>query len=67
MKQIYIKPQLNKMLYAMLGQWELVNRWWHGSNHAFDGKSPNEVYWSGEDGRVKVADYIISHCNGDYH
>ena len=66
-KQIYVKSQLNKFLYSMLGSWILVDEWWHGSNKAFAGKTPLETYYSGEKGRVCVADYIISHCNGEYH
>mgnify|MGYP003333697247 FL=1 len=66
MTQIYIKPQLNKMLYAMLGSWDLVDRWWHSSNKAFDGVTPNEIYWADEAGRQRVAGYIISFVSGDY-
>lgn len=59
MKQIYTRTQLNRFLYALVGSWELVNDWWHSSNKGFEGKTPNEVYWSGEEGRVAVADYIL--------
>ena len=61
-KQIYVKSQLDRLLLALLGSIHLVDEWWHGSNKAFDGKTPIEVYHSGEDGRVKVADYILSFC-----
>jgi len=66
MRQIYIKPQLDRMLYAMLGSWDLVDRWWESSNKAFDGKTPNEIYWTDEAGRQRVAEYIISFTSGDY-
>jgi hypothetical protein len=62
-KRIYVRSQLNTILFALIGRWELVNDWWHSSNKAFDGKTPNEVYWSGEEGRVAVADYIIKFCD----
>ena len=67
MKQIYVKKQLNQYLLALLGSVGLVDQWWYGGNKAFDGRTPIDVYHSGEEGRIKVADYIISHCNGDYH
>ena len=67
MKQIYVKSQLDRYLLALLGSIGLVDQWWHGGNKAFGGRTPIDVYHSNEDGRVKVADYIISHCNGDYH
>lgn len=59
MKQIYVRNQLNKMLFAMLGDNSLVQQWWESKNKGLDNKTPNEVYWSGEEGRQKVADYIL--------
>jgi hypothetical protein len=59
MKNIFVRSQLNKILYGLLGSNSLVDAWWYSSNKAFDGKTPNEIYWSGEEGRVKVADYIL--------
>ena len=50
----------------MLGRHELVDQWWETTNKAFDGKTPNEVYWSGEDGRKQVAKYIIDNLNFGY-
>ncbi len=61
-----IKLTLNKALFAMLGRYELVDQWWETPNKAFDGKTPNEVYWSGEDGRKQVAKYIIDNLNPGY-
>lgn len=58
-KMIYVRSQLNRILYAVIGDWRMVDAWWGSSNHAFDGKTPNEVYWSGEEGREAVADYIL--------
>lgn len=66
-KQIYVKSQLDRYLLGLLGSVSLVDQWWHSSNKSFAGKTPMETYHSGEKGRVMVADYIISHCNGDYH
>lgn len=47
------------MLFAMLGDNSLVQQWWESKNKGLDNKTPNEVYWSGEEGRQKVADYIL--------
>jgi hypothetical protein len=51
------KIQLNKILFALLGSQELVNRWWESPNKAFDMKTPNEVWNSGE--QQKVRDYLL--------
>lgn len=64
MKTIYTKRALDKLLYSLLGNLQLVDLWWYGGNKAFDGRTPIDVYHSGEEGRIKVADYILSHCNG---
>ena len=58
-----VKVTLNRLFFAMLGRIELVDQWWQSPNKGFDGKTPDEVYLSGEDGRKKVADYIHFHAN----
>lgn len=58
-----VKVTLNRLLFAMLGRAELVDQWWQSPNKAFESKTPDEVYFSGEDGRKKVADYIQFHAN----
>jgi hypothetical protein len=65
-KMTIIKLTLNKYLYAMLGRSELIDQWWDSPNKAFDNKTPNEIYLSGEEGRKKVADYIMFHASGQY-
>lgn len=45
------------MLLALLGSQELVIRWWDSPNKAFDMKTPNELWESGEKETVK--DYLI--------
>lgn len=65
-KMPIIKLILNKYLYAMLGRQELIDQWWNSPNKAFDLKTPNEIYLSGEEGRKKVADYIMFHASGQY-
>lgn len=63
MKKIYTRTTLNGMLYELLGRAELVDQWWNSSNKAFDGKTPVEIYWSSEEGRKQVADYILTYTN----
>ena len=63
MNKIYTRTTLNEMLYDLLGRAELIDQWWESSNKAFDGKTPNEVYWSGEEGRQQVANYILTYTN----
>jgi hypothetical protein len=58
-----VKVTLNRLLFAMIGRAELVDLWWDSPNKAFDGKTPNEVYLSGEEGRQKVINYIHFHAN----
>lgn len=59
MKQIYVKSQLNRILFGLLGDMQLVDQWWHSGNKAFDDKTPNEIYYSGEQGKRDIASYII--------
>ena len=61
-----VKVSLNKYLYALLGRQELVDQWWESPNRAFEGRTPNEVYLSGEDGRKQVAKYIINNVDPGY-
>jgi hypothetical protein len=63
---IYTKQTLELYLRELLGSYDLVDQWWHSSNKAFNGKTPIEIYHSGEEGRVRIADYILSHANGQW-
>ena len=62
MPEIFVKSQLDRMLLGLLGSIQLVDDWWNSSNKAFDGKTPLQVYHSGELGRIDVADYIVGFC-----
>jgi hypothetical protein len=61
-----VKVSLNKYLYALIGRQELVEQWWDSPNRAFEGRTPNEVYLSGEDGRKQVAKYIFDNVDPGY-
>jgi hypothetical protein len=66
MKEPIIKSDINRHLYAMLGRVELVDGWWDSPNKAFDGKTPDEVYQTGADGRKRVFEYVISCSDGHW-
>lgn len=59
------KQKLNGILFAMMGDDLLVQRWWNGANQAFDGQTPNDVFAQDPS---KVRDYIFkaANLNGDY-
>jgi hypothetical protein len=64
MKEPIIKSDINRYLQSMLGRTELVDGWWYSPNKAFDGKTPDEVYQTGADGRKRVYEYVISCSDG---
>jgi hypothetical protein len=57
-----IKNDIDQLLLAMLGRYELVDMWWYSSNKAFDNQTPEEVYQSGEEGRWKVYNYVVHYA-----
>lgn len=52
------RRKLNVCLFAMLGNDDLVNRWWESPNLAFENKTPNEMY---EENEQQVIDYVLSY------
>jgi hypothetical protein len=65
MKEPIIKLDINRYLQSLLGgRTELIDGWWDSPNKAFDGKTPNEVYQTGEEGRKRVFEYVISSSDG---
>ena len=62
-QRIYTRRELEGILYEHIcGDWDAVDSWWNYKNKAFDMNTPNDVYWSGEEGRQAVADYILKHA-----
>lgn len=58
---VIIKSDINKMLAFLLGQDQMViDMWWNASNVAMGGKSPEEVYQSGDEGQKYVYNYVHS-------
>ena len=60
MTETHVKVTLDKCLMALLGRQELIELWWTTCNLGFKGKTPLEVYQSGEEGRQEVIGYITS-------
>lgn len=61
---VLIKMDIDKMLYALLGSDELVEKWWHGANLYFGLKTPYEVYQTNEAGRKAVLGYVENAAYG---
>jgi len=53
----------NRILYALLGSNELVQKWWASPNKAFDDISPIEM-WDRDKDRVKK--YLLAQLSGEY-
>jgi hypothetical protein len=53
----------NRILYALLGSQELVQKWWESPNKAFDEMTPNEMLNRDKD---RVKNYLLGQLSGDY-
>lgn len=49
-------PTLDRILFALLGDLNLVEKWWSSPNLAFDNKTPAEVYMNDKN---SVEDYVL--------
>jgi len=58
-----VTDKYNRILHALLGSDELVQKWWESPNKAFDDMTPNEM-WDRDKDRVK--NYLLAQLNGDY-
>jgi hypothetical protein len=66
MSEPMIKRRLDAILYVILGSTDLVERWWHSPNTAFDNRLPKDVYYQDPQGRQEISDYISAYANGEY-
>ena len=64
-ENVIIKSDINRYLYAMMGSPQLVDGWWDSPNKAFDLKTPDEVYQTGAEGRLRVYQYVLG-CSDGY-
>lgn len=53
-----LSDYMNSMLFSLLGNPELVTKWWTSPNRAFEGQCPRDVDPS------KVCAYLEGHCFG---
>lgn len=58
-----VTDKYDRILYALLGSNELVQKWWASPNKAFGHISPIEM-WDRDKDRVK--NYLLAQLNGDY-
>ena len=58
-----VTDKYNRILHALLGSNELVQKWWSSPNKAFDDMTPIEM-WDRDRDRVK--NYLLAQLNGDY-
>lgn len=65
-EHIITKIEINRYLQVMLGRADMIDWWWHSSNKAFDGKTPNAVYLADEEGRKRVYQYVLSCSDGQW-
>lgn len=56
------KEKLNKVLFAMLGNNDLVYGWWDSPNRHWEMQTPNHVWENSDEGRVEVIRYILNHA-----
>ena len=58
-----VTDKYNRILHALLGSDELVQKWLASPNRAFDDMTPSEM-WNRDKDRVK--NYLLAQLNGDY-
>ena len=63
MSEVLSKHRLDAILYIILGSDNLVHKWWHSPNTAFDDRFPKDVYYQDVNGRQDISDYIVAWAN----
>ena len=63
-KTMLRKSRVDMHLCAMLGSYELVDKWWNSPNRAFAMSTPDQIWQTGEDGQKEVAAYVYNHSLG---
>jgi hypothetical protein len=58
-----VTDKYNRILHALLGSNELVQKWWESPNKAFDDMTPSEMLDRDKD---RVKNYLLAQLNGDY-
>jgi hypothetical protein len=58
-----VPEKYDRILYALLGSQELVQKWWASPNRAFNEITPIEM-WDRDKDRVK--NYLLGQLSGEY-
>ena len=58
-----VTDKYNRILYALLGSNELVQKWWSSPNRAFDDMTPSEMLNRDKD---RVKKYLLGQLSGEY-
>ena len=58
-----VPEKYDRILYALLGSNELVQKWWSSPNRAFDDITPYEMLNRDKD---RVKNYLLAQLSGDY-
>ena len=58
-----VPEKYDRILYALLGSQELVQKWWASPNRAFNEITPIEM-WDRDKDRVK--NYLLAQLSGEY-
>ena len=58
-----VTDKYNRILHALLGSNELVQKWWESPNKAFDDMTPSEMLDRDKD---RVKNYLLAQLSGDY-
>jgi len=61
---VIVKADINRMLLTLVGREELIPEWWNSMNIGLYGKTPNELYQSGDEGRQLVYNYVLTFYEG---
>jgi uncharacterized protein (DUF2384 family) len=59
------KEKANKILKNLLGNDDLVERWWNSPNRAFDEELPDDL-WNTSIGRNKIYTYLLNQLECSY-
>jgi hypothetical protein len=59
-----VTDKYDRILYALLGSNELVQKWWASSNKAFDEMTPIEMLNRDE---ARVKNYLLAQLSGEYY
>jgi hypothetical protein len=61
MDGLYSMAEVNRLLFSLLGSNDLVKQWWNSPNKHWDGKTPLEIWSTGNNGNKEVWSYVSFH------